>query len=131
MLAQVFLSPGDGLSRYHRRLAEAHPLVSCAVRGDPGGRPAPLPDHFHRTTLQWIIYSADHIAIWSAPYPQRRDDLWRWGTDAVNAGGRFSTTIETTEARAPEWAVLVERWKRKACPVALFAAETAAGGSIQ
>src|SRR5271156_2552716 len=120
-LAAVLLAPGAGLNRYHRRMAEAHPLVQCSVRGDPEGIGlAPLPEHFDQTTLRWTIDNADHIAIWSAPYPQRCDDVWRWGIGVVNAGARFVTTIETNEDRAPEWADLVERWKRKACPVELF-----------
>ena len=109
-LAVVFLAPGDGLSRAHL---------------------AALPEHFHEITLRWMIHSADNIAIWSAPCPQRSDDMWKWDTDAVNAGAHFLTTIETNEDRAPEWAALIERWKRKSCRVVLFSSVKATGGSVQ
>ena len=127
-LAVVFLAPGDGLNRAHRRMADAHPLVQCSVRGDPDGIGlAALPEHFHETTLRWMIHNADYIAIWSAPYPQRCDDVQRWGIGAANADAHFVTTIETNEDRAPEWAALVERWKRKATPVKMFSAEQKGG----
>jgi hypothetical protein len=130
-LAVVFLAPGGGLSRYHRRLAEAHPLVQCSVRGDPDGIGlAALPEHFHEITLRWMIRQADNIVIWSAPYPQCADDVGRWGVGAANEGAHFVTTIETNEDRAPEWAALVARWKRKSCPVKMFSTETTRG-SIQ
>jgi hypothetical protein len=127
-LAEVLLAPGDGLSRYHRQMAEAHPLVQCSVRGDPDGIGlAPFPEHFDQTTLRWTIDNADHIAIWSAPYPQRCDDLRRWFICAVNAGARFITTIETNEDRASEWVDLVERWKRKTTSVRVFGPEIVGG----
>src|ERR1700733_13954309 len=70
-LAMVLLAPGAGLNRAHRRMAEAHPLVRCSVRGDPEGNGlAALPEHFHQVTLRWMIDSADRIAVWSAPYPE-------------------------------------------------------------
>jgi hypothetical protein len=129
-LAVVFLAPGTGLNRAHRRMAEAHPLVQCSVRGDPDGIGlAALPEHFHEITLRWMIHSADNIAIWSAPCPQRSDDMWKWDTDAVNAGAHFLTTIETNEDRAPEWAALIERWKRKSCRVVLFSSVKATGAA--
>jgi hypothetical protein len=78
-VAAVFLAPGDGLSNAPRRMAEAHPFVHCSVRGDPDGvGVAALPDQFHKTTLRWMIDRADKIAIWSAPYPQRADDVREW-----------------------------------------------------
>lgn len=130
-LAVVFLAPGAGLNRAHRRMAEAHPLVQCSVRGDPDGIGlAALPEHFHEITLRWIIHQADQIAIWSAPYPQHCDDVARWGIDAANAGARFITTIETNEDRAPECVALVARWKRKSCAVEMFSTATTEG-SIQ
>jgi hypothetical protein len=131
-LAVVFLAPGDGLNRAHRRMAEAHPLVQCSVRGDPDGIGlAALPEHFHEITLRWMIHSADNIAIWSATYPQCADDVGRWGVGAANEGAHFVTTIETNEDRAPEWAALVARWKRKSCRVVLFSSVKATGGSVQ
>lgn len=130
-VAQIFLAPGAGLSRYHRELAEAHPFVSCSLRGDPeGARPAPSPEEFHQATLRWAIRGADRIAVWSATYPQCADDFGRWGVGAANAGARFITTIETTEDRAPEWVALVARWKRKSCAVEMFSTATTEG-SIQ
>ena len=131
-VAQIFLAPGGGLSRYHRQLAEAHPFVSCNLRGDSDVRwPAPSPEDFHQATLRWAIRGADYIAIWSATYPQCADDVGRWGVGAADEGAHFVTTIETNEDRAPEWAALIERWKRKDRPVALFSSVKATGGSIQ
>lgn len=128
MLAVVLLAPGGGLSRAQRRMAEALPRVECTLRGYPdGAESAPLPEHFHETTLRWTILSADKIAIWSAPHPQLIDDVALWNISAVNAGSRFITTIATTEERAPEWAALIERWKRKSTPVELFSAKVAGG----
>jgi hypothetical protein len=125
-LAVVFLAPGEGLSRAHRRMAEAHPLVQCSVRGDPDGNGlAALPEHFHEPTLRWMIRGSDQIAIWSAPYPQRYDDVARWGV--ANANAHFVVTIETNEERAPEWIALVEHWKKKSCAVEVFASETTGG----
>lgn len=129
-VAQVFLAPGGGLSLYHRQLAESHPFVSCSLRGDAeAGRPAPSPEDFHQATLRWAVRGADHIAIWSATYPQCADDFGRWGVGTANDGARFITTIETTEERATEWAALAARWKRKSCTVKMFS--TATTGGIQ
>lgn len=126
-LAIVLLAPGDGLSRNHHRLAEAHPLVMCSILGDPEGGAAPLPEQFHQVTLRWALCNADKIAIWSAPFPQRGDDVARWGIDVANAGAHFVTTIQTSEERAAEWVALIERWKRKATPVQIFGFETTGG----
>jgi hypothetical protein len=120
-VAQIFLASGGGLNRHHRRLAAAHPFVLCNVRGDSEtGLPARLPAAFNQTTLRWAVYSADRIAIWCAPFPQRADDVGRWGVEEANAGARFITTIETAKGRAPEWVAFVERWKRKTCRVKAF-----------
>jgi hypothetical protein len=124
-VAQVILAPGDGLGKYHRRLAEAHPVVMCAVRGDL--EPPAAPDAFHRTTLRWALYSADYIAIWSAPFPEFYDDVGRAGMQAVDDGRWFLVTIETTAERAPEWAAFVQRWKRKTTPVRVYGPEIAGG----
>ena len=128
-LALVLLAPGSGLNRAQRRLANAHPLVRCSVRGDPEGSGlAALPEHFHQTTLRWMIDSADRIAVWSAPCPERADDVRQWDADSINAGERFLTTIETNEDRATEWVAFINRWKRKVCSVELFSTRT---GGIQ
>lgn len=127
-LAQVLLAPGSGLSRAHRQMAEAHPLVRCLVRGDPEGDGlAALPEHFHKSTLRWMIHRADNIAVWSAPFPKRAEDVWRWDAESLGAGMRFLTTIETNEDRAPEWVALIDRWKRKVCSVEVFSGQAAGG----
>ena len=127
-LAAILIAPGAGLSRRHRRLAEAHPLVSCSIRGDSEtGRSAPAPDDFHQITLRWAIFGANRISIWSAPFPQCADDHARWGIGAANDGARFVTTIETTEERAAEWSALVDRWKRKTAIVRVFDSAIAGG----
>src|SRR5262249_28057175 len=113
IVAKVFLAPGGGLSKRHRRLAEAHPIVSCTIRADvEPWRAAPSPDEFDRVTLRWAIYGASRIAIWSAPFPQFVEEVGMWSERAVEEGARFRTTIETTAARAPDWANIVRRWKQ-------------------
>ena len=108
----------------HRRMAEAHPFVQCSVRGDLGGvAGAALPEHFHKTTLRWMLDRADKMAIWSAPYPQRADDVREWWKIRVH----FGTLIETNEDRAREWLAFVNRWKRKTCSVEMFSAQSVGG----
>jgi hypothetical protein len=125
MSAVVLMAPGDGLSNAHRRMAEAHPFVECSVRGDLDGvAGATLPEHFHKTTLRWMLDRADKIAIGSAPYPQRADDVREWWKIRVH----FGTLIEINEDRAAEWLAFINRWKRKTCSVELFSGQ---GGGIQ
>ena len=120
ILATVILAPGGGLSKRHRKLAMAHPLVSFNVRGD--WQRAPSPADFDPITLRWGISNASDIAVWSAPFPQFADDFAEW-RDAA-AGARFVMTIETTIERAAEWADLVRRWKRRAASVRFFGPES-------
>ena len=122
-IAQVLLAPGDGLSSYHRDLALEHSLVSFSVRGD--WERAPAPADFHRATLRWAINNATDIAVWSAPFPQFKDDVVLWGETAVNNGARFLLKIETTAQRAAEWAALVRRWKKPAASIRFFGPESA------
>jgi hypothetical protein len=120
-LAKVLLAPGDGLSRHHRRLAEAHPLVKCSVRADwEAWRPAPPPDAFHRVTLRWAIENASHIVIWSAPFPEYAEEVGNWHDKAIQEDARFVVTIETTPGRANEWISLVQRWKRRSAAFRVF-----------
>lgn len=117
MLGMVLLSPGDGLSNAHRRMAEAHPYVECSVLGDVEGvGPAPLPRQFHQSTLRWMIDRADKLAIWSAPHSQRSEDVEAWWSIRVH----FGTLVETNEDRALEWVAFLNRWKRPTCSVELF-----------
>jgi hypothetical protein len=120
-VASILLAPGDGLNRKRRRFAETHDFIGCTVRADLG-RPISL-DAFHRTTLRWAIYSADLIQVWSAPFPQRADDLRRDSLAALDGGARFQTTIETTEQDAPDWLRFIKRWKRKATPIRVHGPE--------
>jgi hypothetical protein len=117
-LAQVLLAPGEGLSRYHRKLAAAHPVVSCIVRGDR--RPTPAPSAFHQPTLRWAIRSADHIKVWSAPFPEACEDVKRCDKAAADAGCRFRTLIETNEEGEAEWLQLIERWRKRSTPIHVF-----------
>jgi hypothetical protein len=121
-IAQVFLAPGDGLSRRHRNLALAHPLVSFHVRGD--WQRAPSPAAFHPITLRWGLYNSDNIAVWSAPFPQFADDVGEWGIAAANAGSRFTTIIETTIEQAAAWATVVRRWRRRSAALRFFGPES-------
>lgn len=124
MLALVLLAPGGGLSNAHRRMAEAHPFVQCSVRGDLDDTAgAALPEHFHKTTLRWMLDRADKMAIWSAPFPQRADDVREWWKIRVH----FGTLIETNEDRAREWLAFVNRWKRRTCSVEMFSAQSVGG----
>ena len=124
MLALVLLAPGDGLSNAHRRMAEAHPFVECSVRSGLEDLAA-HPDQFHKSTLRWMIERADKLAIWSAPYPRRADDVREWWGIRVH----FGTLVETTEDRVAEWVAFINRWKRKTCSVEVFSSHVA--GSIQ
>lgn len=105
-------------------MAEAHPVVQCSVHGDrEGDGLAALPEHFHKSTLQWMIDRADKIAIWSAPCPQRSEDVAAWWGIRVH----FGTLIETNEDRAAEWVAFIDRRKHKTCSVELFSTETVGG----
>src|SRR5262245_32150983 len=118
IIGQVLLAPGRGLTKQHRRLAEAHPIISCSIRADAEPwRAAPSADEFHPITLRWGIYSANKIAIWSAPFPQFAEEVGMWSERAVDEGARFRTIIETTAARAADWANVVRKWKRRATEV--------------
>jgi hypothetical protein len=124
-VAAVLLAPGGGLTKRHRRLAEAHDVVSCSIRADLENSPSP--DAFDRITLRWAIYSADLIALWSAPFPQRADRLRRDYFQAVETGARFLTIIETNERCEPAWTAFIQRWKRKATPARTYAPEIVGG----
>ena len=126
-LAKVFLAPGAGLSRIQRRYAEAHPLVTCCVRGDPGTQflPAPHPTDFNAATLRWAFRGAEYVAIWSAAFPEHGDEYARWAIETAKAA-RFITTVETTSRRVSEWAFLAELWKRCGVPVRFFGPEESA-----
>ena len=120
-VASILLAPGDGLNRKRRRFAERHEFIGCTVRADLGW---PIsPDAFHQTTLRWALYSADLVQIWSAPFPQRADDLGCDILAAVEAGSRFHTTSETTERDAPDWYRFIQRWKRTGTPVRPYGPE--------
>jgi hypothetical protein len=119
--AKILLAPGEGLDRGMRRRAEAHPLVTCDVRGDRGiSLPAPSPEEFHGVTLRWALRKAEYIAVWSAPFPQLADEYAREALAVANAGARFMTLIETTPDRAAEWLAVVKQWKRRSSRTALF-----------
>jgi hypothetical protein len=120
-VASVLLAPGNGLNKQSRRLAEAHEFVGCTVCADLG-RPI-SPEDFHKTTLCWAIYRADFIALWPAYFPQRADELRRDFFQAVEAGARFVTIIETDERCASAWAAFVQHWKQKATLVRFYGPE--------
>jgi hypothetical protein len=120
-VAMVLLAPGGGLSSYHRRLAQAHPIISGTVRAEAEiGRPAPSPGVFHKSTLGWMLKNASHVAIWSGVFPQFAEDITRWGIEATNNGARFLLTIETAREKAAEWAALARRWKRPGTALTFF-----------
>jgi hypothetical protein len=120
-LARVFLAPGSGLSKRHRDLADAHPIVCAAIRGDSySNKAAPSPRVFHQPTVRWMLRQAHHVAIWSAPFPQFSDDLARWSLAAIEEGSLFGVTIETTPARVGAWERLVRQWRQPASRVRVF-----------
>jgi hypothetical protein len=122
-VAQVFLAPGDGLSRRHRRLAQAHPLVSCNIRAD-WSRP-PSPDAFHQDTLRWAAENATDVALWSAPYPEFADEVAEWGILAAERGSRFVLIVETTIEKVAEWARFVRRCMQHSVDIKFFGPERA------
>jgi hypothetical protein len=120
---RIFLAPmpgadSTGLAKKNRRIAERSPIVYASVRADLDR--AYLPDDFHQVTLRWLVDSASHIALWSAPFPQRHDDVFAAGIAAHEAGGRFILQIECTPETQGPWLSLVNRWKRRAAVVEVF-----------
>jgi hypothetical protein len=127
-LATVLLSPGSGLTKRDRQqIVSAHPLVCCTVRLEAPfeWQRSPSPDDFHPATLSWMMRSADHIAIWSAPFPQRSQEWGRANSQAIMYGAKFLLTIETCVEGDAQWRDLVQRWKRKRSQVVVFGPEGA------
>jgi hypothetical protein len=120
--AQVFVAPGDGLSRRLRKSAERqHHRVSVVVRGEIYfGRPAPSVADFDEPTVRWALGRSNEIAVWSSPYPDDSSALGEWMGGRALAGSVFQTLIETTPSRAVEWGQAVARWKKSDAMVRFF-----------
>ena len=124
-VAQVYLAPGGGLQKHLRKIAVgAHDHVHVAVRGDVYyGRPAPSPGDFHASTLKWALKHSRQVAVWSAPYPEFKDEIGTWMCDEALAGSSFQTIVETVPARAAEWREFILRWKGSRMEVRFFGPE--------
>jgi hypothetical protein len=120
-VAQVLLAPGPGLDKHMRTLASAHPVVNCVIRAEL--TPTPGPADFHGATIRWAIKSADLINVWSAPGTQFAKEKCAADTQAVDDGGKFILTIETTPRRASEWAAWVRRYKRADAKLVFYGPE--------
>jgi hypothetical protein len=124
IMAKIFVAPGGGLDQRLRQGALVHEAVFVTFRGDVyGGRPAPACAEFDATTLEWAVRKSRQVAIWTAPFPDYRDDVATWMVDTANAGSTFQTIIETVPSRAAEWAAAVDRWKDRDTEVRFFGPE--------
>jgi hypothetical protein len=118
---QLSISPGgDGLSEYHRRLAEAYPTVRTFVHADPGANnlPAPWPNDFDQATLKWAIERADRIALRIAS-PENTARFAKWLARTIRAS-RWLVVVETQPMQALEWLYFSILWRPKGKKVAIF-----------
>jgi hypothetical protein len=125
---QLSISPGgDGLSAYHRRLAEACPCVRTFVHADPGADnlPAPSPGEFDQALLKWAIERADRIAVcWpaSAEDTTQTPRLAKWIAGAIRKSVRGFIVVKTTAEWHLEWLYFGLLWRRKGAKLRHFGA---------